>query len=225
MNEEQIKAAKAAWQRDPDTAAQALLGMSAEEVFVQALKGCNQHAHKPGCPDANGSGMSDEDLAAELRGVLGEMTGGRPVSSFSREKRGEIEHVMNQIKEVESRIKKNSKPANPQLSKLNSLINEAKSKGETFKISYKDEKGKDTRDEGKARTAEVWLYPNKKAGESFDPNKHDAARIWKLLKDAGLQVNDKNVSILNLDTNKQYGKSKTRIIRGRGNVAIQFPLN
>lgn len=49
MNEEQIKAAKAAWQRDPDTAAKALLGMIAEEVFIQAIRGCNQHAHKPGC--------------------------------------------------------------------------------------------------------------------------------------------------------------------------------
>lgn len=54
MNEEQIKAAKAAWQRDPDTAAKALLGMIAEEVFIQAIRGCNQHAHKPGCPDADG---------------------------------------------------------------------------------------------------------------------------------------------------------------------------
>ena len=56
MNEEQINAAKAAWQRDPETAAQALLGMSAEEVFIQAIRGCNQHKHKPGCPEADGGG-------------------------------------------------------------------------------------------------------------------------------------------------------------------------
>ncbi len=51
MNEEQIKAAKAAWQRDPETAAQALLGMSAEEVFIHAIRGCNQHIHAKGFAD------------------------------------------------------------------------------------------------------------------------------------------------------------------------------
>lgn len=87
MNEEQIKAAKAAWQRDPETAAQALLGMSAEEVFVQAIRGCNQHKHKQGCPDAEGGSAekkapspkrkkwkSDvptrDELAQHYRGIL-----------------------------------------------------------------------------------------------------------------------------------------------------------
>lgn len=56
MNEEQINAARAAYQRDPETACQALLGCSSEELFITALRGCNQHKHKPGCPDANGGG-------------------------------------------------------------------------------------------------------------------------------------------------------------------------
>ena len=56
MNEEQINAARAAYQRDPETACQAMLGCSAEEMFVTALRGCNQHKHKPGCPDAEGGG-------------------------------------------------------------------------------------------------------------------------------------------------------------------------
>lgn len=205
MNEETIQAARAAFKRDPETACRAMLGCSAEEMFVTALKGCNQHAHKPGCPEAEGGAYNvekDKDLAAELRGVLGEMTGGRPHYSFSREKRGEIENVMNQLREVENRIKnasKGSAPAtakradNPNVSKLNSLINEAKTKGETFKFSYIDSKGKSTSDPSKASSAEVWFYPNKKEGESFDPNKHDAARIWKLLKEAGVKVNDKNL--------------------------------
>lgn len=66
MNDEQIKAAKAAWQRDPDTAAKALLGMIAEEVFIQAIRGCNQHAHKPGCPDYDGRSAADAQRLAEL---------------------------------------------------------------------------------------------------------------------------------------------------------------
>lgn len=91
----------------------ALLGITPEEMFVQAIRGCNQHKHKEGCPDANGGGDSSADrekdlnLAADLRGLLGEMTGGRHLSELSREKRGEVEHVMKQLKEVESRIKGN----------------------------------------------------------------------------------------------------------------------
>ncbi len=34
----------------------ALLGKSSEELFITALRGCNQHKHKPGCPDADGEG-------------------------------------------------------------------------------------------------------------------------------------------------------------------------
>lgn len=49
MNEEQIQAAREAFNRDPETACQAMLGCSSEELFVQALKGCNQYGHKPGC--------------------------------------------------------------------------------------------------------------------------------------------------------------------------------
>ena len=56
MKEETLQAAREAWNRDPETAAQALLGVSAEEIFITALRGCNQHKHKPGCPDADGVG-------------------------------------------------------------------------------------------------------------------------------------------------------------------------
>lgn len=72
MNEEQIKAAKAAWQRDPDTAAKALLGMIAEEVFIQAIRGCNQHNHKPGCPDADGGSVVQDrgNAYEEVKRVL-----------------------------------------------------------------------------------------------------------------------------------------------------------
>lgn len=81
MNEEQIKAAKAAWQRDPDTAAKALLGMIAEEVFIQAIRGCNQHSHKPGCPDAEGgrenitSEQKVKKLAGKYAKVVNKKTG------------------------------------------------------------------------------------------------------------------------------------------------------
>lgn len=56
MNEETIQAARRAWANDPEAAAQALLGCSAEELFITALRGCNQHGHKPGCPEAEGGG-------------------------------------------------------------------------------------------------------------------------------------------------------------------------
>ena len=68
MNEEQIKAAREAFKRDKETACQALLGCSAEEMFVTALRGCNQHKHKPGCPDANGGGGSSADFERILKG-------------------------------------------------------------------------------------------------------------------------------------------------------------
>lgn len=70
MNEEQIKAAKAAWKRDPETAAQALLGMSAEEVFVQAIRGCNQYSHVKGCPDYDGRSEADAKRLSELEGEI-----------------------------------------------------------------------------------------------------------------------------------------------------------
>ena len=56
MNEETIQAAREAFKRDPETACRAMLDCSSEELFVQALKGCNQYGHKPGCPDADGGG-------------------------------------------------------------------------------------------------------------------------------------------------------------------------
>ena len=65
MNEETIQAAREAWRRDPESAARAILGVSAEELFceaVKAAKGCNQHKHKPGCPDAEGG----EETASEI---------------------------------------------------------------------------------------------------------------------------------------------------------------
>ena len=54
MNDEMIQAARAAWQKDPEAACMALLGKSSQEVFIEALRGCNQYKHKPGCPDAEG---------------------------------------------------------------------------------------------------------------------------------------------------------------------------
>ena len=60
MNEETIQAARDAWRRNPEDAAMALLGITPEELFVQAIRGCNQHKHKPGCPDANGGGGGEE---------------------------------------------------------------------------------------------------------------------------------------------------------------------
>ena len=54
MNEKSIQAAREAFNRDPETACQALLGCSAEEMFITALRGCNQHKHMPGGPDAEG---------------------------------------------------------------------------------------------------------------------------------------------------------------------------
>ena len=61
MTEETIQAARRAWANDPEAAAQALLGCSAEELFITALRGCNQHKHKPGCPDADGGGDSKKE--------------------------------------------------------------------------------------------------------------------------------------------------------------------
>jgi hypothetical protein len=51
-DEEAVTAAKAAWLRDPETAAQAIAGCSIEEAVSAA--GCNQYKHKPGCPEAEG---------------------------------------------------------------------------------------------------------------------------------------------------------------------------
>lgn len=65
MNEETIQAARAAWRRNPEDAAMAMLGITPEELFVEALRGCNQHKHKPGCPDANGGGPSSGEAQDE----------------------------------------------------------------------------------------------------------------------------------------------------------------
>ena len=70
MNEEQIKAAKEAFTRDPDGACRAILGCSAEEMFVTALRGCNQHSHKPGCPHRK---KFREDAYAEYAKKLKEL--------------------------------------------------------------------------------------------------------------------------------------------------------
>lgn len=65
MNEETIQAARDAWRRNPEDAAMALLGITPEEMFVQAIRGCNQHGHKQGCPDANGGGEKKPSAWAE----------------------------------------------------------------------------------------------------------------------------------------------------------------
>lgn len=63
MNEETMQAARAAWRRNPEDAAMAMLGVTPEELFVQAIRGCNQHGHKQGCPDADGSSIPDRGNA------------------------------------------------------------------------------------------------------------------------------------------------------------------
>ena len=53
-----IQAARAAFKQNPEAACKAILGCTTEELFCEAVKaarGCNQHAHKPGCPDAEGN--------------------------------------------------------------------------------------------------------------------------------------------------------------------------
>lgn len=86
MNEETIQAARAAFKRDPETACQAMLGCSAEEMFVTALRGCNQHKHKPGCPDAEGGGSatasSEPNRRAEFKSIFKANRGLYADSSF-----------------------------------------------------------------------------------------------------------------------------------------------
>lgn len=54
-----VSAAKAMWERDPQTAAQAIAGCSIEEA-VSAARGCNQYKHKPGCPEEDSTEHSND---------------------------------------------------------------------------------------------------------------------------------------------------------------------
>lgn len=68
MNDEFLQAARKAWRRDPESAAVAILGVSAETLFCEAVKaarGCNQHKHKPGCPDAGHEGSGSTEKKSE----------------------------------------------------------------------------------------------------------------------------------------------------------------
>lgn len=60
-----VKAARAAWMRDPATASAALLG---DADFVQAIRGCNQYGHAKGCPEANGGGGAESKAAEQKAG-------------------------------------------------------------------------------------------------------------------------------------------------------------
>ena len=53
-----VSAAKAMWERDPQTAAQAIAGCSIEDAVSAA--GCNQYKHKPGCPEADSTEDSED---------------------------------------------------------------------------------------------------------------------------------------------------------------------
>jgi predicted metal-binding protein len=69
MNDEMIQAARAAFKKNPEAACKAILGCSPDELFCEAVKaarGCNQHGHKPGCPDAVG-GVSPDDFDRILK--------------------------------------------------------------------------------------------------------------------------------------------------------------
>lgn len=61
-----VSAAKAMWERDPQTAAQAIAGCSIEEA-VSAARGCNQHKHKPGCDAENNS--SDTESSSKTKEI------------------------------------------------------------------------------------------------------------------------------------------------------------
>ena len=87
MNEEHIEAAKAAWRRDPDNTAKALLGLSAEELFIQAVRGCNQHAHVKGCEDYDGRSESDSKRLDELKKEI-EESDARRESALAEGKKG-----------------------------------------------------------------------------------------------------------------------------------------
>jgi len=70
MNEETIQAARAAFKQDPETACKALLGCTPEEMFITALRGCNQHKHKPGCPEAEGGGWANKSTEDKLKAAI-----------------------------------------------------------------------------------------------------------------------------------------------------------
>ena len=93
MTDEQIQAARAAFKRNPEDACRAMLGCSAEEMFVTALRGCNQHKHKPGCPEADGGGdksWADKSTAEKLKSALATQKKAREKaeSNYSEENRG-----------------------------------------------------------------------------------------------------------------------------------------
>lgn len=75
MNEEMIQAARAAFKKNPEAACKAILGCTTEDIFCEAVKaarGCNQHAHKPGCPDAEGESTipKTEDTRTQQRSMI-----------------------------------------------------------------------------------------------------------------------------------------------------------
>ena len=109
MNEETIQAARAAFKRDPETACQAMLGCSAEEMFVTALRGCNQHKHKPGCPDADGGGdksWADKSTAEKLKSALATQKKAREKaeSNYSEENRGMLNAANARVDKYERKL-------------------------------------------------------------------------------------------------------------------------
>lgn len=110
MNEETIQAAREAWKNDREAACMALLGKSSEEVFIEALRGCNQHQHKPGCPEAEGDGgdkSSDEKATAEkLKSALAAQKKAREraESNYSEANRGALNAANARVAKYERRL-------------------------------------------------------------------------------------------------------------------------
>ena len=107
MNEEQINAARAAYQRDPETACQAMLGCSSEELFVEALRGCNQHGHKQGCPEAEGGGgwlnkSTEDKLKAALK--TQKKAKEKAENNYSKENRGFLNAATAQVNKYKKQI-------------------------------------------------------------------------------------------------------------------------
>jgi hypothetical protein len=235
MNTEMIQAARAAFKQNPETACKALLGCTPEELFCEAVKaarGCNQHAHKPGCPDANGASADfislekqySEKAEAEKEKEKKLMS---DLRNYERQPRF-ISGVNEAIDKTRAALVDNGRKKHrynklSKIFKLFDIVGKANPKDGKVKAYFIDSEWNEINDESKARGV---IISRDTTGDRGKPDiKSGAYPLWKMIKESGLNISpDTTIDFAVGQDPKAAGPAPSKLFWDKGKVSIRFNI-
>ena len=90
-------------------------------------------------------------------------------------------------------------------------------------MEYLDEKDGVILNKYRDKAARVGVIIRRGKDEVYNPDKHDTAKIWRMLKEAGIKADSNDITIK--DGSRKIGKGKNIIERGRFYSRLSIPLS